>query len=180
MLEEINNYLELSKYMDKNIEYGYMTKDGKVLKYDDPSFERDFFNQYVLSSYNDVLKNKLGNCFDQVEFEREWFTKHNYKVKTYFEYVNVPYDNDYETHTFLVFEDNNKWYYFENADFNNRGVHQYNSLEELLKDTYNRYLINLEKYNLNDKEISSIEVLEYSKPKENSSFEEFFKFVNGA
>ena len=29
----------------------------------------------------------MGNCFDQVEFEREWFTRHNYKVKTFFEYA---------------------------------------------------------------------------------------------
>lgn len=177
MLDKIDRVQDLLGYMDQNIIYGYLTKDGEVVRYDDPNFEDDWFNKYVLSSALDVDNNKVGNCFDQVEFEREWFIRHGYNVKTFFEFVNVPYDNEYETHAFLAYEDDGKWYYFENADFFNRGIYKYDSLDDLLLDTYNRYLKNLEKYRLNENEISLIEVIEYDKPKEHSSFAEFFDFI---
>ena len=41
-----------------------------------------------------------GNCFDQTELERDWFTKNNYYVETYFEMVNLNYKNVYPTHSF--------------------------------------------------------------------------------
>ena len=46
----------------------------------------------------------IGNCFDQTELERDWFTKNNYYVETYFEMVNLDYKNAYPTHSFLIYK----------------------------------------------------------------------------
>ena len=91
---------EFLDYMNKNIEYGYLGKNDKLYKYGDINFDVDWYDNYVLQSPNQLLTNKCGNCFDQVELERFWFLKNKYEVKTFFEMVNLNYETNYPTHTF--------------------------------------------------------------------------------
>ena len=55
--------------------------------------------------------------------------------------VKLDYNNNYPTHSFLIFKDkDNSWNWFENSDFENRGIHRFNSIDELLKYQYDKYL----------------------------------------
>ena len=130
-----------------------------------------------MENSNDVFNNLYGNCRDQVEFERDWFLKNNYEVKTIYEMVNLDYDNQYPSHSFLVYKNNNEWYWFENVDFNNKGIHKFNTLDELLNYQYIKYIEYLKTYNITDDELEKIIITEFDKPKEHSSAEEYLNHV---
>ena len=168
---------ELLNFMSYNINYGYLGKNGRVYHYDDPDFNDDWFDEYILENSCDLSKNLYGNCWDQVEFERDWFLKNGYEVKTIYEMVNLDYDNDYPSHSFLIYKDNDEWCWFENADFNNRGIHRYNSYDELLSDQYKKYLEFLKTFNIKDDEIEKIIVTDFDKPKEHISASEYLNHV---
>ncbi len=175
MKEEYNKITtpqELLKFMN-NIEYGYLGSNQKIYKQEDEKFDKDWYNNYVLETKEDILRNKVGNCWDQVELERDWFEKNGYEIKTYFEMPLLDYKNNYPSHTFLIYKDNNKYYWFEHAGLNNYGIHEYNSLEELHKDQMNKYHDTLKEYSISSEEINHIIIKEYNKPENNLSAEEF-------
>ena len=169
---KINTPQELHKFMN-NIEYGYVGSNQKIYKYGDENFDKDWYKNYTLETAEDVVKNQIGNCWDQVELERDWFLSHNYEMKTYFEMVKLDYQNDYPSHTFLVYKDNDKYYWFEHADYNNSGIHEYNNLKELHEDQMNKYHETLKEYNISSEELKHIVIKEYTKPKSNISAKEF-------
>ena len=78
MINKIKTPEELLTFMDC-INYGFTDKDG--INYTDEQFEENVFDKWYLSSPERLLKVKYGHCFDQVELEREWFTKKNYKIQ---------------------------------------------------------------------------------------------------
>ncbi len=177
ILNDIKTPDELYKYMDENIEYGYLGKDGNIYKADNPEFDDKWFDYYLLESPEEVIKNKIGICWDQVELERKWFEKNKFEYKTYFEIVDVNYENNYSTHTFLIYKDNNKWHYFENADYDNRGIYSFDSIEELLDFQKEKYIIHLKEENIKDEEIDRIKRVLYQKPTSHISAREFIEFV---
>ena len=173
MLKNINTPEELLEYMDI-INYGF-TFNNKI--YLDKDFENNIL-KWKLSSPERLLKEKYGHCFDQVELEREWFTKHNYKVYTFYIMFLLPYENPYTTHTFLVYEDNNKYYHFEHSDYYNRGIHEYNTLDELLDSEINNHLKSNQKDNkMTKEEINSLVIYEYQKPPYNIGFLDFINNI---
>lgn len=175
---DIANPNELFKFMQEYINYGYLGKNGVIYQFDDGNFYDAWYENYVLESPSEVLENKIGNCWDQVELEREWFLKHNYEIKTIYEMVKLDYDNPYPTHTFLVYKDEkNNWNWFENADFNNRGIHTFSSLEDLLKYQYNKYVDLLKKFDISKEELNEVIITEYMKPEIHITAEEFLGHV---
>jgi hypothetical protein len=91
--------------------------------------------------------------------------------------VLLDYKNEYPSHSFLTYKDNNKWYWFENSDFYNRGIHEFNSMDELLNYQYQKYLNFLKTFNIKDEEIKEIIVTEFTKPKENISSNEYINHI---
>ena len=163
---------EIIEQMD-NIKYGW--KD----KYENIHYNIDdtFSDNYVLQSPDEVLHNKVGVCWDQVELERAWFEKNNFEYKTYFEMVNLDYENNYSTHTFLIYREDNKWYYFENADYDNKGIFEFNTIEELLEFQKEKYIIHLKEENIKDEELDKIIRVEYEKPNNHISASEYIEYV---
>lgn len=168
---------DLLDFMSNNIEYGYLGKNGRLYHYNDVDFDSDWYDQYILENKDDILKNLYGNCWDQVELERYWFLENGYEIKTIYEMVKLDVDNGYPTHSFLVYKDNDSWCWFENSDFNNRGIHRFNSLEELLKFQYEKYVGFLKTFNIKDNEIEKIIMREFDKPKEHISAGEYLDHV---
>ena len=76
--DDINRPEELLNFMVQNFNYGYLSNDGNLHYPSDSDFDSSWFTTYILQSNEDLLKSKVGNCFDAVEFERSWFKKHNY------------------------------------------------------------------------------------------------------
>lgn len=60
---------------------------------------------------------------------------------------------------------NNNWNWFENSDFNNRGIHSFNTFDELITYQYNKYLEYLKEFNIKKEEIKKIIIREFEKPK---------------
>ena len=157
------NEEQIMKLMN-TIDYGWIDKN-KTKHIDDFEF---FSNEYILQSPEELVNSKLGTCWDQVELEREFF-KNNKTIKTFF---IVNYDNKKTpTHTFLTYKKGNNYYWFEHSWEKFRGIHQYNSLELLLKDVYNKFVENELESNSN----KNIIIYEYSKPKYHISVQEFYK-----
>ena len=152
---------KIMKLMDM-INYGWVDKNGK--KHID-NFEKLSIN-YILQSPNDLIKSQVGLCWDQVELERYYF-KNN--VKTFF---IVYYDNDKcPTHTFLIFEKDNLYCWFEHSWKKFRGINTYSSLKELLSDVKNKFVY----YELNDEyNEDNLVIYEYEKPKYNISVKDFY------
>lgn len=161
------NYYNEFEIMDlmKNIDYGWIDKDNKKHVLVDETYS----DNYILQSPKEIIKNKIGICWDQVELERYYFKGNDWNIKTYF---LVHYDGDKcPTHTFLTFEKNNKCYWFEHSWEKFRGIHEYKSLKELLFDIRDKFI----KYELdNDYVVDNLVLHEYKKPKYHISVQEFY------
>ena len=160
------NEFEIMNLM-KNIEYGWIDKN----KTKHTIIDETYSDNYILQSPKEVIKNQIGVCWDQVELERYYFKGNDYNIKTYF---IVHYDNNKcPTHTFLTFEKNNKYYWFEHAWEKFRGIHEYNTQKELLIDIKDKFI----KYELNNNYIKENIILrEYKKPKYHITVQEFYKY----
>ena len=174
--EKISTPEELLEWM-KNITYGYLGKN-KLHTYQEQDFNDVWYDEYMLSKPQEVIENKIGNCWDQTELERIWFIKHNYKVKTIYVMVNLPYENIYPTHSYLIYQDkDNSWNWFENSDFNNRGIHKKTTLEEIILFQLTKYKEFLKTFNIKDEELEKIIIKVYEKPDYHITAEEYIKHV---
>ena len=154
----------------KDIKYGWVDKNGNVNIDNYENFEKN----YILQSPEEIKKNKVGICWDQVEFIRDFFIKKGKKVKTYFLIYN---EGVCPTHTFLTYEENGKYYWVEHAWDLFSGIYEYNSEFELLIDVRNKYIENELPI---DFKSDLLTIYEYEKPKFHISVNEFIDFcING-
>lgn len=78
------------------------------------------------------------------------------------------------SHTFLVYFQNNKVYWFEHSWYDKKGIHEYNNLTELLDDVEKEFV----ESRIN--EVSSpinVYIYKYTKPKFNISCDEFYNYI---
>lgn len=175
---DIKTPQELYEWMKYNVHFGYLDKYNRVHTPEEEDFDAVWRDVYIVENHNDVLTNKFGNCWDQVEFERTWFLEHGYEVKTIFEMFMLDYVNPYPTHSFLIFKDQNKWCWFENSDAPNGGVHAYDSIEDLLNDQLNRYINFVKReYHIKSDELSSLKVFSFSEPENHLSADAYLEHV---
>lgn len=161
---ELKNIEELNKYMS-DIEYGWMDNNlfGHI------GAEQIFSKNYVLQSPDQIIENRLGVCWDLVELERLFCENNKLNFETYF---IVYYDDDKcPTHTFLIYELDNKWYWFENSWEKYRGIHQFSDKQELLEDVRNKFIQDLPDEKLN---YINLVLYKYDKPKYGISVIEFY------
>ena len=64
-MEQINNVMDLMNFLE-NIEYGWVDIDKNIYI----NTEKGFKKKYVLQKPEEVIENKVGVCYDQVELER--------------------------------------------------------------------------------------------------------------
>lgn len=176
-MEELINLTpqDLYKFIKKNICYGFVDKNGN--KYYPNDFENiDIESLYTLQSPKQVIENSCAWCWDIVELLRYYLdAKKIYNETYYMEYINKDL-KIHHTHTFIVFNQNEKWYNIEdNSSSNNIGIFEYNSKKEVINNISNSFKSWIRKtYDLND--ISSGYLLnKYSKPKYGINAKEFQK-----
>ena len=128
----MNEAQEIMKLMEE-INYGWVDKNGN------PHIKLEgFADNYILQSPEELIKSKLGVCWDQVELERFYFKEKGIDINSYF---IVHYDGKKcPCHTFISFEKNGKFYWFEHAWEKHRGIKEFNSKEELLKDVREKFI----------------------------------------
>jgi hypothetical protein len=139
--EKITTPAELLASMNENIHYGFVGKNNqRVYTPEDEDMDKDINDEYFLQSPEELINSGHGVCWDMTELERDWFTKHNYNLKVFFMMFAKNVENNLPTHTFLAFEDQGKWYWFEHAFGEQRGIHEYPSLNELIIDVKKKHL----------------------------------------
>jgi len=162
---ELKTIEELSDFM-KGIDYGWMDNKHQI----HIGANEMFANFYILQSPDQILENKLGVCWDQVELERLFFENNALKYETYFmAYYN---NSDCPTHTFLIFELDNKWYWFENSFEKYRGIHQYIEKKDLFDDVKQKFIDDLSYDNIGE---GTLVVRKYDKPNYGIGVSEFYQ-----
>ena len=149
------------------------TKNGNNLMHS-KRWENDFPNFYYLQSPEELLKTKCGVCWDQVELERKLFNDSHIDCDTYFIYIddhaNLP------SHTFLTFQLNNKYYWFEHSWHDMGGIHEYDSLKALLSDVKIKF-IDSRKNEIDASLGYDTYIYKYNRPKYHISYDEFYDYI---
>lgn len=107
------------------------------------------WNKYYLLTPSEFEKYHGGVCWDYVVYETFYFKKYfsGVKFETYFQVVDD--GKIYPSHTFLIFEYNNKYYWFESSWKPEAGIYGFNTKNDAinyamdklkLDDEYNRYI----------------------------------------
>ena len=102
-----------------------LSKHMKTFKYSDFT---------TLKDHDWVAKNKKGSCHDQVMYELYELRKCGLNPEADF-FIQV--DNNgqgYQTHSFVHYEQNGRRVWFENAWEDERGIHVYNSYNDMKND----------------------------------------------
>ena len=164
-MNQVKNVMEFLNSLE-GIEYGWMDIEKNTHINTDKGYKKN----YILSSPEEVVKNSLGTCFDLVELERSYFKSIGAKFNTYF---MIYYESKKMfTHTFVVYEENEKFYWFEYSWANNKGIHEYLSLYDLLTDVREKFKKN---NNLKFMDLDYLCVYKYKKPKYHIGLKDLYK-----
>lgn len=108
------------------IEYGFKDEQGNnIIDINPKKWDEEFSEFYYLLTPEELLERKCGVCWDQIELERKLFEDENIKVETYFIFLA---DQDMlPSHTFLIYQDDTKYYWFEHSWNKYKGIHEYNN-----------------------------------------------------
>jgi len=180
IFKQLKTPQELLDFMDANINYGFVGKSGKIYLYQNDDWQKNWESECIVQSGNGLLETNCGTCWDQVELERKWFQEHNYQFETIFSWFEIIKPNNYPTHTFLVFKDSDKWYWFEHSFGKHKGIHEFGFLDELICDVKDKQLksaINSGIAKLKDRKL--LKSYFYKKPKANLRVNDYINHVIG-
>ena len=133
----LNN--ELNDY-----QYG-LSRDNQKIKKQNTTSE-DYDKHYRVATPTQFVKQNGGICWDFATYEASVFKKQfpNIKFKTYYiVFEAAPY---YPTHTFLVFEKDMKFYYFESSFKRIQGIW----VADSISDIFNFVLHSMDQYRPKD------------------------------
>ena len=109
---------ELLDWMEKNIQYGYLTQSNTIEKEINGI---DFFKNYKLQSPGELVYNKFGVCWDQSEFQRFMFNKMNIKNEVIYMIQKIL--PNLPTHSYSIIEMEDGLYWFEHSWKAFKGIH---------------------------------------------------------
>lgn len=164
-LETIKNPYQLLRLMN-NIEYKWMDKNGDFHS----ELLPEMYSNYSLMSPEDVLKNMCGICVDQCELERLWFEHNNYEFSVL--QIQIKREDSSPGHIFLLYKSFGKYYWFENAWYDERGIHEYNNYEELISDIKNKFI---KQNKISKNELKNLFITEWPQYPYHISYEEIDK-----
>lgn len=121
-------YKEMSEF-----DYGGIVNGKKVLEpeYYDINFGRD----YRTIPVETMEKEKIGNCWDMVNYQHAFFKKLGIKDRSFMVVMDLAddgYNKNVLTHTFSLFEAEDGIYWFEQAWWPKRGIRKVNSYQDVL------------------------------------------------
>ncbi len=153
------------------INYGFLDKEG-INIFALNNVEQSFNENYYLMPPQETLNKKVGTCFDQVELERKLFSKIGIKTSSYF--LCFKNNDCIISHTFLVYELNQKFYWFEHAWYDEVGIHEFECLYDLLRIVELKFLKSHKKEI--DKSFDEY-IFKYERPKFNISSQNFYNYI---
>ena len=168
-------------YLDHAIEYGVIDDCGnKYYDSNSDEFQKACNHDWKLRPVERILQDGVGHCYDQVEVEREWFTKNGYQIKTFWiSAYQEEIENSGFSHSYLIYKDDNAWKLFEHSDFFNRGIYKFDSVQDAVRWQADNQIKFAAKY---VKPITKYVVCikEYSKPSINVNMEEYLHFIENS
>ena len=168
---EKNNRIIILRSMDfadrlldsmKDFKIGYSDRKGNYYRVLDDSF----LDNYYLQKPLDAINSKIGLSFDQVEVERYYLNKMDVSFRTY--YLLYQDSELGPAHSFLLYRDNKKYYWLENAWYKYRGVHEYNSKEEAFIDISRKFSKTIKNFKK-----EKLKLFEFDKPRYGTSYERY-------
>lgn len=164
-MEQVNNVMDILNQLE-TVENGWMDLEKNIYK----NVEKGFKKKYILSTPEEVLTNKVGTSFDIVELERAYFKTLGLKFNTFF---MIYYEGKkVYTHTFVVYEEKEKFYWFEYSWTKDKGIHEFMSLFDLLTTVRDKF----KKYNnIKFMDLDYLCVYKYKKPKSHIGLKDFYK-----
>ena len=136
----LNRIIEFNRALN-GYQYGLSRHGEQIMKQNTTGEDYDMY--YRVASPKQFEKQNGGICWDFATYEAHMFSTKfkNIKYKTYYVVFDIP--PYYPSHTFLVFEYNNKYYYFESSFVKYQGVYEANSVSDII----NFVLFNMSTYN---------------------------------
>lgn len=156
---------EVMELMD-SIAYGWCDSEGKFYN----NLSSDNCVEYKLLKPRDIIKRGFGVCWDQVELERYYLRSNKLNIKTCFLYYEDGIND--ESHTFLTYQKGNKYYWFEHAWNEFKGIHEYETMDELIQDVKDKFVLKVVK---NELDMEKLHCYVYDKPKVELSVDEFYE-----
>ena len=168
---ELENRIEIMKINDaprrildtiSEIKIGYADRKGNIYH----NINHNFNDIFYLRKPEDILSSKIGLCFEQVELERFLLSKHDLNFRSYF--LLYQDSNPGFSHSFIIYKDNNKYYWLENAWLKYRGIHEYKTKEEAYLDIAYKFGKTIPNFK-RDK----LKLYEFDKPRYGISYEKY-------
>lgn len=156
---------EVLELMD-NIKYGWNDESGNF--YDDLCVTN--YAKYKLLKPKEIIKRGTGVCWDQVEVERYYLKNNKLDIKTMFIFYEDGIND--ESHTFLTYRKDGKYYWFEHAWKDFRGIFEYTTEDKLIQDVKKKFVATLKSKNIDD---SLMHCYVYEKPKRVLTGDEFYE-----
>ena len=147
-IEDLKTPNDIYNFVDENIEYGWIDINGNKHL----NTMKEFRRLYRTMSIDEILKYKLGTCIDQVNLMHYLFDKLNIDNKMFCCRIFEPDD------------------YMEHPNFEKKGIYEYNSQEEAIKEIVNYYIELRGGKDSPTKEFFEVPV--------GISFKEFNKYIN--
>lgn len=140
MFKELNVQTpkQLFEYLSKYFKYGFVYRN-KIFTDDNIDFQKNMDKLYKIRLGKDFIKNKYGVCWDFCEFERSFFIENKIEYSCYFIESILKSKEGGPTHTFLLFKQNGKWYWFEYSWLYYRGIWEYSSQIEAIQDIIEKF-----------------------------------------
>ena len=176
--EKIKNPEELLSFMKDNITYGFVGKDNEKIY--SPKQKRWGVGEQPeqkLQSPEEILKSGHGTCWEQTEFEKQWFAKNNFEFKTFLLMFKEDISQKNPAHTFLVYKKDDDWYWFENALDKHNGIHKFDNLDDLIENVKVKLINNAIKYGATKDDIKKYKLCEYDTPAYGCSTDEFISNI---
>lgn len=120
---------ELMEYMNEFIQYGWEDIDGNI----HINELKGLREKYIIISIEEMIYKGVGTCVEQANMIKTALDRMGYETKIFCHRSSESeqiVENDVHMHCLVYFKNNDKWYHFEHSNFQCRGIHEYNTLEE--------------------------------------------------
>lgn len=170
-IEDIETPEDVYRWMDENIQYGWLDLEGT----EHINEMKDFRKLYRTMSVEEILERKIGTCIEQVELMHYLLDNINVTNKMYCCRIYEPDDygnleEDEHMHCVVLFYRDQKVFHLEHPNFKEKGIYEYPTETAAIKAIVD-YYIELR----GGKESPTTQF--YKVPK-GLSFQEFNAFIN--
>ena len=94
-------------------------------------------NMWRQRNVSEILNDQISNCYESSFLVGEFLKSRDIK---YQKYVIGRYDNIYLAHEFITYNIEGKYYYFEHALRDFKGIYEYDSKEEMEQDIFVKFI----------------------------------------